>query len=505
MKFEHHLLTEDARTDFLETASMIGVVCSDSDAAKAAKILDNLKTVEGNDISDVLDILVKYLDKSYDWNPRGIQQIKNLDFTNIDRVMELFALVRGMNDFMREVGKKIVGNKPYFIHNRINDYYKVEKEVLGEIPGSKDNTADAIISTVSAEKTLEVFKKGNIKPDDKLQFINLEDKIRIIQISLKKSEKGAQLGKITSFLKRNLQFGDETGTAIKSLTEDEMAEKMLIDTGLISEGVWDKLKTIAGDLWKKVSMAIKNAMKKFAGKWIKIFQSKTPPDQYVKEFFTDVGISGNITEGKINAPTQQVIDSISSNPSKAIESVNRLIKRLEDAARTDDTVVTVTNYLKPLKKFSGKPSTAVFTLISNYLTTRTLIDMVKNEKGVSEVVNRLIAEMLFGGTKLPLWKVYGNYGKGHSYAYLGTIDTFLKENKPKPKIEILGIRVTPQTDFYTITVLMLEGVYNDGKKYYTLRTGTNSSSRITFVFEGTTVRGPYPMDRSLDQVLKGEK
>lgn len=501
MRLNDFILNEDARTDFLETASCIGIICSDSDAKKAGDILNNFKEVAGSDVEAVLNNLVKYLDKSYDWNPSGKSQIQNLDFTQIDQVVDVFALVVGMNDFMKSVGRKIVGSKPQFIHNKINDYYKVEKQVLGEIPGSKANTADCIISNASAEKTLSAFSKGTVQPDSKLEYITLDGGIKIIQVSLKKSEKGAQLGKITSFLKKNLNFGDDTGVAVKSLTEDEIKE-IVLDTGLITEGIWDKLKTMAGDLWNKVSSAVKSVMGKFTGKWMKVFKSKTPPDNYVRDFFNEVGV---VTEGKINAPTQQVIDTISQNPAKAINAVNALIKRLDAASTADQTVAADISYLKPINKFSSKPSTAAFTLISNYLTARTLVDMIDGQKKVSEVVNRLVAEMLFGGTKLPLWKVYGNYGKGHSFTYLGTLDTFLKENKPKPKIEILGIRTTPQKDFYTITVFMLEGVYNEGRKYFVLRTGTNSSSRITFIFEGTAVRGPYPMDRNLKQILKGEK
>jgi len=513
MRFEQHILNEDQRTDFLETASTIGIICSDNDAKEAGKLLKNFENAKEIDILKLLEIFKTYLSKGYDWNPDGKNQILKLDISKVKEIVDLFALVCGMNDFMQKVGRRIVGTKHHFIHNKIDTYYKIEKDVLGEIPGSKANTADCIISTAPAEKTLETLKKGDVHPDDKLEYINLAGGIKIIQVSLKKSEKGAQLGKITNFLKRNLKFGDDTDKAVKKLTEDQIYEKILLDTGYISEGVWDRIKSIASDVWSKLTSAIKTVMKSFTSKWMKIFHSKTPPQNYVRDFFIEIGtsesqseiISQELNEGSITEPTKEIIETVASNPSLAINAVNKEISKLENNIGTSETVAIVSNQIKSLKKFSSKPETAVFTLISNYLTVRTLVDMVSSEKSVAETVNRLVAEMLFGGTKLPLWKVYGNYGSGHSFAYLGTIDTFLKENKPKPKLEVLGIRITPQKDFYTIAILMLEGVYNDGKKYYTLRTGTNSSSRISFVFEGTGVRGPYPIEKNLRQIMLGEK
>jgi hypothetical protein len=514
MRFEEHILNEDKRTDFLETASMIGIVCSDSDAKKANEILANAKNIKEIDYMKALELLKSYLNKSYDWNPGGKEQIKSLKKHQVEEIVDLFALVSGMNEFMQKIGRRIVGNKPNFIHNQIDTYYKIEKQVLGEIPGAKANTADCIISTVSADATLEALKKGKVEPDSKLEYITLAGGVKIIQVSLKKSEKGAQLGKITNFLKRNLEFGDDVDVAVKTLTEEnDTCAIRLLDTGFISEGIWDRIKNMAIDIWNKVTAAIKSAMKSFNSKWLKIFTSKTPPQEYVRDFFVEIGasesesirMSKELNEGSITAPTQAVIDTISQNPSMAITAVNKQVKKLENSVGTNETIALISETLKPLKKFKSKPSTAVFTLISNYLTVRTLVDMVNNEKSVAETVNRLIAEMLFGGTKLPLWKVYGNYGSGHSYAYLGTIDTFLKDNKSKPKVEILGVKIKPQADFYTISILMLEGVYNDGKKYYNLRTGTNSSSRISFIFEGTGIKGPYPIEKGLKQVLAGEK
>lgn len=502
MRYEQYLLTEDAKTEFYETASMIGVLCSDREAANALSIIKNYKEAEGGDITDTLSSLVKYLDKKHDWSPSGKEQIKSLlvdgvaDFGNIDRIIDLFSLVAGMNDYMREVGKSVVGNKADFIHNRINDYYKIEKEVLGEIPGTKANTADCIIANASPDKVLSAFKKGMPTPDKELKYINLPGGIKLLQVSLKKSEKGAQLGKITSFLKTNLQYGADTATATKALTETQCY-------GFISESIWDRVKAFASTVWDKVKSAVKKAMSSFIGKWMGIFKGN-PPDRYVKQFFTEIGMSGNLTEGKINAPTQAVIDSMSKNPGKAVKIINTLIKQLQNTGDGDETIAVISSMLTPMKKFSGDPNAGTFTLISNYLTLRTLLDMAKDEKGVAAVVNRLIAEMLFGGTKLPLWKVYGNYGDGHSYVYLGTMDVFMQENKPKPKIEILGVKIKPQKDFYTITVLMLNEVSDKGKTYFVLRTGTNSSSRITFIFEGTKVSKEYPLDMDLKKILSGK-
>jgi len=491
MRLDEYLITEDEKTEFYETASVIGIICPNTLVKKIDRYIKDLKAkrglTNGYDPATILPEIKSIIKSGYDWSAQGVGIIKSLKPTD-ERFIDLCCLIKGMNTFMNEIGKSIVGNSPKFIHARINDYYKVEKDALGEIKGAKANTADCIISNKDPDTILKAMTKGPIKPDKGLQYINIGTDVKIIQVSLKKSSKGAQLGKVTTFLKTNLEYGVDTEQAVKAITES-----------IIGEGIWDRIKDFASDVWDKLKKAIGNIVGKIRDKYIAIFKGN-PNTQYVKDFFTGIGISESISEGTINVPTQKIIDTVSRNPERVVVTINQHLKKLFQLS-SDITPVNI-NYLKPVKKFKkGTESTETFTLISNYLTVRTLIDMLSDTRDISETIRRLVAEMLFGGTKLPLWKVYGDYGDGHAYTYLGTIDVFVG-NTPKANIEIIGIKATPTDSHYTITVLMLEDIVDNGRNYIYLRTGTNSSSRISFTFEGTKIVGPIPMDQPLMKKIK---
>jgi hypothetical protein len=48
---------------------------------------------------------------------------------------------------------------------------------------------------------------------------------------------------------------------------------------------------------------------------------------------------------------------------------------------------------------------------------------------------------------------------------------------------------------------LLQEITDTGKFYVKIRTGTNSSSRITFVFEGQAVLGPFDIDEKLSEIV----
>ena len=69
-------------------------------------------------------------------------------------------------------------------------------------------------------------------------------------------------------------------------------------------------------------------------------------------------------------------------------------------------------------------------------------------------------------------------------------------------VEVFGVKISPakKQDYYTITVTMLEKVDSEGKHYVMFRTGTNSSSRFTFILEGTQIK-VIDMNEKLDSLL----
>jgi len=479
MKYKDYLTERKQSTDFYETAAAIGVVCSDALGKKCTDIIYNYKNTKIEVIKEALDKIKATLGGNYDWVSKGAAVIKKLTVEkDTTEVIDLMAILAGMYSFRKEIVEMDTSGPLQFIHNKIGEYYKVEKEVLGSIKGAKANTADIIVGNASPSKIFDTMRKGPITTDEAEHYIDLGSGVNIYQCSLKKREAEAQIGKITKFIKKNLGYGVETGAAVKILSHNYID---ILDKILLNEGIWDKAKHFAKNLWNKVSAAVKKVMSGYISKWIGFFK-KSPPDAYIKDFM--IGLGNPQLQEAMTELTAGQVESIAKNPSKAIKLINNEIKRLQNTVMKDKTVYLNISLLSPMKKFKGDAKKAAFTLVSNYCTVRALIDMVADERTTGEVVNRLVAEMLFGSTKLPLWKVFGDYGDGNSYMHLGSMEAWLTGSKAKSDVEVLGIRISPLKDFYVIMVGMLEDIKEDGKKYVLLRTGTNSSSRFTFIFEG---------------------
>ena len=144
-------------------------------------------------------------------------------------------------------------------------------------------------------------------------------------------------------------------------------------------------------------------------------------------------------------------------------------------------------------------------LIANIATAQLISDLVNDVNKMKGIISNLTAEMLFGGTKLPVWKVYGAFG-GTPYSYLGTADAIekrLSENEIDFKMLAVKAIPSPKKTYYTITCWVLSELTQDNQKYYTLlRTGTNSSSKMTMVMEGTKLLGPYDINYKLKNLVE---
>lgn len=497
MRFNEHILNEDEKTEFYETASMLGIVCSDGLAKRCRDIIYDYKNTDLKTIESALKECQALVGSGgYDWSPQGVKSVKAVKMGK-PRVLHIFALLSGMFDFRYEIVQSIVGgSKLYFIHNRIEDWYELEKKVVGSIKGSKANTADAIISTAKVDKTLKALEEGPIQADDAEQSISLGSGVTVFQVSLKKKEDEAQLGKITSFLKKNLGYGVDTAAAANMIVSSKEYDYVeLLNDILITEGFFDKAKNIAKSVWKKATSVIKSLVSKFNRKWLSMFK-KPLPKNYVNDFLA----GGALSEKEMTKQTEMMVEKIAKNPSKAVNMINNEIKKLENLCMMNESIYFKKSLLTPMKKFKGNPNSGSFTLTSNYCTVRTLIDMVSDQRDLGATVNRLVAEMLFGNTKLPLWKVFGDYGDGNSYVFLGSMETWMEKTRAKTNVETLGINIKPQKDFYTITIGMLEKIDETGKEYVLLRTGTNSSSSFTFIFEGTATKH-ISLDEGVSKVV----
>ena len=118
-------------------------------------------------------------------------------FSNKDFAI-LLDLIGGMNDFVSAVVKFT----PHIIHGTIDKGYKraEESNPLVQVSGVKDNTADAIICDSTASALTAAIGTEVVSYDSQGICKTDNSKITFVQVSLKKSKDGAQLGKVTSAL-----------------------------------------------------------------------------------------------------------------------------------------------------------------------------------------------------------------------------------------------------------------------------------------------------------------
>lgn len=460
-------VNEDANTDFMETASCIGIICGPDLSNRLKKFVDG----KGGDVESLLDEVKKFAGGGgYDWNKGGVASIKSLSINEPKKVNVCFNLIIGMNIFMQDVGYGIVGTSPHFIHGNIKAYYATEKKVFGDIPNTKDNTADCIVTNSDYKSLLKNIVPGTA-PDEGLKYIITPKGQRYIQVSLKKDEAQAQLGKVTKMVK-GLYDVEDTSAISKMFT---------------NEGVWSKIKEFGGK--------IKSMISGLLGKVMKMFGKVNTKHLSDFERLMGVNESTRLSEKSATESTTALVNAVLTNPSRATGIVNNQLKKTLAMAesRGIPTKVSFNN------NFSIKKQEDVFKMVGNYLTLKTIEDIISDEAKMRSSINRIVTEMYFGGTKLPLWKVFGYFGT-KSWHYMGTLEAYMS-NRQMPEVDVFGFRVNDAGYAYTITLFMIEDVNEKGKTYVELRTGTNSSSSVTFIVEGTKKLGPFPMDKTLSSII----
>lgn len=539
MRLQQYIINEDKHTDYLETAATLGINPS-SEFKKACE--EWLTEPKNYTPSQMMDLIKGEFSKSFDWNTSGISAILEInvntdpvDPKELDKLSEVISLAVGMMSFVSDVVKI---NNPYFIHSQIKKYYDVEKKVMGEIKGSKANTADCIITSVPPDKLFSLMTQTKPIGSDK-GYVEVEGEM-YYQVSLKKARGAAQLGKISSFLSKNLGV---------SVSATKASEKMgsIIECNesinmFITEGLWSKMTNIATSVWGKVSDFIKGTTSKLISLAKKVL-SRGITSSDLNDIAKVVGYHGPITEAMVDefnngvrmlleanksepraslydengrmysgdgkslldVKTQKLVEGIVNNPNAALNLINKEISiLLKDSIDSGGAVVCSANTLNNISKEypDEQIPSAAFALAANYASAKTFSGLIENSHNIVNDIKRIITEMFFGGTKLPLWKVYGATKKADkSYEFLGTIETFM-DNMDIPEIEVLGIGIKPSDSglYYNIKVVMLEEVTEKGKNYIVVRAGTNSSSGFTANFEGSGIQ-KLPLDKNVSAIL----
>ena len=176
-------------TTHLETASLLGVYLdagsylkkfNEADDESLPKIVTDFK----NQVTSVLS--------GQDWS--GNNLVSMMSKASIANIIQVCAIAAGMDKFCKQKGAKNWN----IVHNKIDAYYKAEiKNPFTKTEGGKANTADCVVCDSSISSFLKNMESQKIYYDSN-GLCRLETGEKFFQISLKKAEGEAQLGKITS-------------------------------------------------------------------------------------------------------------------------------------------------------------------------------------------------------------------------------------------------------------------------------------------------------------------
>ena len=535
-------------TMMYETAALIGTtgvsISPFIDLLNVPTIFKKLKVKTSDDIQefesqcksiiDLAKIAKKELDKglggSNDWDSSGVSRIKGLVVPELKKengvpvffenglqdIAVCGGLAWGMSEFIQS---KVPFSPTYFIHGKITDFYSTEINRNITRKGSKAATPDAIIANVPADKLLSSLAdtSNHIEGDVSKGVVTLGSSIQYMQVSLKKSIGGAQIGKFTKLIRNTYDLGMSNKDAAEALSENTDLD---IINNLIYEGIFDKLKNITSTIFLKAKSLVNNGLSKIKGFFTKSFSNgaKIPPKSvnklisgYSLKEWTQTD-SDMLFEGKMTDNTKNIVNTIYKNPKKAYSNLNdklkttqKTISGLGELGYSSITSLGSVSKIPKLKGDKVPGSTVVLTLISNMATLDTLDDLSAKSKSLKSIVANMVTEMLFGATNQPVWKVYGKMSSGDkAFSYLGTAKTVEERLSSEDiNVQLIGVDIHPKSSapYYVISSYLLQEISDTGKFYVKIRTGTNSSSRMSFVFEGQSILGPYDLDTELKDIL----
>ena len=302
---------------------------------------------------------------------RGVEEVKKA-MNKEKGFVEVVSLVKGMSNFIEDIVSSVISSNTQFVHAGIDDYYEIEKDIFGEMQGTKANTADCLVTNAPPNQVFNSLQNSAYTIDEDAGYVGFEDGTKFFQVSLKKGRDQAQLGKVTKKLK-------SMGFDVSPTTE--LTEGKFID--------W--VKKVSKKTWERVS----SLTKKITQPLIKRVKKKFKSDITDKDL---AEISKAVNEAKISDKTQNLVNSILENPNDLLSRMNSYIDSIK--ARESESVYVNIEKLNQVKKYEN-PDTA-FKLVSNFKTVKILDELMDDVGGIGSSVKSLLSDMLFGGTKLPL-------------------------------------------------------------------------------------------------------
>jgi hypothetical protein len=441
----------------------------------------------------------------------------------------LALLAAGMNDFKHNnLGKTVV-------HNKIKDYYKaLDKNELVDTSGAKANTADMIITNATSDDALiklisEPNKDGHYRfisyTSDGICEVHVDsdpkskkEGTKFVQMSMKKEEGGAQLGKITSLVRDYFDMKDNKGYLIDFVGEKE-------DEGFFSKAL-DKVKSIGKKVIAKITefaSKLYNIGTKFLNKWKGEKGKKSTIDNFfsnnkafapaVKKAIKEGWIKGEYING--NLLLEKTVKNISfddklrvlAKDKKALTAAIKLTQKDVNTLKGASSAIAIAVKVpKKLKTSAKMDIESIYKLMGNYVSVDLLNSMLKDGKKQIKPVNEILKafvdlekEMKFGKSSLPIWKVYGRKKENSkaSHENLGGATEFVDEKVEDlignvDKKVIFGTLGNYQSsNYYAFHVFIVSGVddKNKGLLYTESRIGSNAGdANFSWIFEGTEVR-----------------
>ena len=499
-------------TSTLETAQCIGVFYDGNDEWNTE---DGRKKVE--------DKIIAVLGEPHDWHPKGKSNLisKMPNFSNEDFAI-LIDLIQGMHEFV----KAKVSFTPHIIHGSIDSGYKraEEKNTLVQVSGVKDNTSDMIICNSSAADLTTAIEKQGVASDDQ-GICKTEGGISFVQVSLKKSKDGAQLGKVTSALLLKHKISPALAIFRQVVDAEYHPDYVRLMTegwmGDFVKSSFNKLKDIASGIaaaFNKVVEGAKNLVRGWVGDFKKVWAQETT--SAISDFSRLFGVDSRDVKSLTEAFNSYIDTGQMFLAEETEESLNELLKsaRTQDVNKFVDSItkrvsdlVILYDTQDYLHHVIGRPIVPAkvakdfnmdisIKLLANEVSLRTLNKIFRtNSSNMDQLIKDMIdvqKEMLFGKTSLPLYKVYGRDSDSKTYEYLTTAAEFAAERQSQilgaggdVSYPVSGFSVKDQkSKYYNIESWIITGVVNGASTYSQMRMGTNKAGAFSYVIEGTKTK-----------------
>ena len=395
--------------------------------------------------------------------PIGRKWIKNLQ-KNTESDEFLLQAIELIGGDIKKVPNVPWGPNLEIIHKSVGEFYNETPDQYKE-QGSKQNTADIVFVTKGTASGLLKALPNSIMTWDEQGKVTIQDKgIEFVQISLKKGQGSARIGKLNTLI--NNIYGQQAQLPSKMI----QTESVSLTEEFLEEGFWD----IVTSIKDKIVLGTKKFISWAAGLLTKIKSSiiKTGQRAIKRAHRTKIHKSMNNVlqmtsqineisgdEFPINKPLMREM-SILYNEIVKKDLVNKeygkIVKNVESINSLEkegdvDTIILDNKGTNPVLDISTVKSVAqqiltrkigdiitrdeLFPILklsvnyASYLTFNTILTDVKSKvKDYKKVSKALVAfsaklksEAMFGNTLLPLYIVYGMGGGAH---YKGTRNEF---------------------------------------------------------------------------------